>query len=97
MGGTIDNGSGSVCQTHSPQRLNSWRKKLEFRCPAPEGASGFERLVVSLKRYPDTKRDPYRVRLLWVFGFGTRDSLDNPQLLVFSVIIQNVGVVAVDG
>ncbi|MGA9929847.1 MAG: hypothetical protein WBQ13_02815, partial [Terriglobales bacterium] len=30
-------------------------EKVEFRCPAPEGASDFKRLAVSLKRYPDTK------------------------------------------
>src|SRR5208337_3298254 len=29
-------------------------EKLDARCPAPKGASDFEELAVSLKRYPDT-------------------------------------------
>src|SRR5271169_1939429 len=32
-------------------------EKVYLRCPAPKGASDFERLTVSLKRYPDTKPD----------------------------------------
>jgi hypothetical protein len=30
-------------------------EKVGTRCPAPKGASDFEGLTVSLKRYPDTK------------------------------------------
>jgi hypothetical protein len=32
-------------------------EKVNFGCPAPKGASDFEGLTVSLKRYPDTKPD----------------------------------------
>jgi hypothetical protein len=31
-------------------------EKVAFRCPAPKGASDFEEVTVSLKRYPDTNR-----------------------------------------
>jgi hypothetical protein len=35
-------------------------EKVDIRCPAPEGASDFEELTVSLKRYPDTKPEFFR-------------------------------------
>jgi hypothetical protein len=34
--------------------------KVNFGCAAPKGASDFERLAVSLKRYPDTKPEFFR-------------------------------------
>ena len=34
--------------------------KVPFRRPAPKGASDFQGLSVSLKRYPDTKPDFFR-------------------------------------
>jgi hypothetical protein len=34
--------------------------KVDSRCPAPKGASDFEGLTVSLRRYPDTKREFFR-------------------------------------
>ena len=46
-----DAGSGAVC----PSAAKEFAEKVEFRCPAPKGASDFKRLAVSLKRYPDTK------------------------------------------
>jgi hypothetical protein len=35
-------------------------EKVDSRCPAPKGASDFEGLAVSLKRYPDTKHEFFR-------------------------------------
>jgi hypothetical protein len=44
-------------------------EKVDIRCPAPKGASDFEELTLSLKRYPDTKRfsvDCGLAELCWV-------------------------------
>jgi hypothetical protein len=35
-------------------------EKVDIRCPTPKGASDFEELTVSLKRYPDTKPEFFR-------------------------------------
>jgi hypothetical protein len=35
-------------------------EKLDTRRPGPKGAIDFERLAVSLKRYPDTKHEFFR-------------------------------------
>ena len=35
-------------------------EKVKLRHPAPKGAIDFEGLVVSLKRYPDTKPEFFR-------------------------------------
>src|ERR1039457_7127472 len=35
-------------------------EKVDSRCAAPKGASDFEGLTVSLKRYPDTKPEFFR-------------------------------------
>jgi hypothetical protein len=34
-------------------------KEVEYRRPAPKGASDFEELAVSLKRCPDTKPENF--------------------------------------
>jgi hypothetical protein len=36
------------------------KKTADSLCPAPKGASDFEGLTVSLKRYPDTKPKFFR-------------------------------------
>jgi len=36
-------------------RLRRLEEKADFAASAPKGASNFEGLMVSLKRYPDTK------------------------------------------
>jgi hypothetical protein len=38
-----------------PSAAKQLAEKVDIRCPAPKGASDFEELTVSLKRYPDTK------------------------------------------
>src|SRR5208337_5685143 len=37
-------------------------ERIAVRCPAPKGASDFEELTVSLKRYPDTNRHFFAAR-----------------------------------
>ncbi|MGB0042237.1 MAG: hypothetical protein WBP91_03600 [Terriglobales bacterium] len=39
----------------APSADKQFAEKLDLCCSAPKGASDFKRLVVSLKRYPDTK------------------------------------------
>src|SRR5438552_1106816 len=60
-------------------------------CPAPKGASDLEELVVSLKRYPDTKPDPFKPEFSaadyqpspeTLFIYGQRTSRSPPSLCV---------------
>jgi hypothetical protein len=44
----------------SPQRLKEVAEEVDIRRSAPKGAFDFERLAVSLKRYPDTKLEFFR-------------------------------------
>jgi hypothetical protein len=48
------NGSNEV-ETSSLKGIGKVCKGRNQECPAPKGASDFEELTASLKRYPDTK------------------------------------------
>jgi hypothetical protein len=41
------------------EQINLVAETVTFTCAVPEGVSDFEEVTVSLKRYPDTKREPF--------------------------------------
>jgi hypothetical protein len=47
-------------------------EKVVIRCPAPKGASDFEELTVSLKRYPDTNSAAARLDHRSTFSFALK-------------------------
>jgi hypothetical protein len=49
--------------------LDQAAEKLETSRPAPKGAIDFEGIVVSLKRYPDTKHEFFAARHRRAFSF----------------------------